>query len=144
MVSQKCIQHADDAEAAFYDAMGRADLNAMMTIWSEDEEVVCIHPGSIRLVGLGAIRESWRQLFESGTRLIIRPSRSVQWLNVTTAVHTVHQHVHIDGDHRLHPPIIATNVFTRGAEGWRMVMHHASPAPDMDNIHGHEGPHIIH
>jgi hypothetical protein len=40
----------------------------MMAVWSEDEEVVCVHPGSIRLIGLSAIRESWRQLFESGTR----------------------------------------------------------------------------
>ena len=98
----------------------------------------------VSLIGLSAIRESWRQLFESGTRLIIRPSRPVQWLNVMTAVHTVHQHVHIDGDHRLHPPIIATNVFSRGAVGWKMVLHHASPAPDTDNLHGSDSPHIVH
>ena len=134
----------DDAEAAFYKALGHADLSGMMTVWSEDEEVVCIHPGSIRLVGLAAIRESWRQLFESGSRITVRPTHLIRWHNMMTAVHTVHQHVHVEGDDRLHPPIIATNVFTRGAEGWRMVMHHASPAPDMDNIHGHEGPHIIH
>jgi len=134
----------DDVEAAFYDAMGRADLNAMMTIWSEDEEFVCIHPGSIRLVGLGAIRESWRQLFASGMRLHVRPTHLIRWHNLMTAVHTVHQRVHVEGDDRLHPPIIATNVYTRGASGWRMVMHHTSSSPDVDNLQGHDGPHVVH
>ena len=30
----------EDAEAAFYDAVARGDLEALMAIWSEDEEVV--------------------------------------------------------------------------------------------------------
>ncbi|GLT24364.1 MULTISPECIES: nuclear transport factor 2 family protein [Zoogloea] len=134
----------EEAETAFYAALSRADLDGMMAVWSEDEEVVCIHPGSIRLVGLAAIRESWRQLFAAGTRIIVHPTQPVQWLNVMTAVHTVHQRVHLEGDHRLHPPIIATNVFTRGAIGWRMVLHHASPAPDMDNLRGSDSPHVVH
>jgi ketosteroid isomerase-like protein len=134
----------DDAEAAFYAALSHCDIHAMMAVWAEDEEVVCIHPGSIRLIGLAAIRESWRQLFESGSRIVIRATHLIRWHNMMTAVHTVHQHVHVEGDDRLHPPIIATNVFTRGAQGWRMVMHHASPSPNMENLHGHDGPHVIH
>ncbi|MCX7168975.1 MAG: nuclear transport factor 2 family protein, partial [Proteobacteria bacterium] len=31
-----------DAEAAFYDALERADLEALMAVWAEDEEIVCI------------------------------------------------------------------------------------------------------
>ena len=49
-----------------------------------------------------------------------------------------------DGAPRLHPPTIATNVFSRGAVGWKMVLHHASPAPDTDNLHGSDSPHIVH
>lgn len=134
----------EEVEAAFYAALSRADLDGMMAVWSEEEEVVCIHPGSIRLVGLATIRESWRQLFSAGTRIVVHPTQPVQWLNVMTAVHTVHQRVHLEGDNRLHPPIIATNVFARGALGWKMVMHHASPAPDMDNLHSNDSPHVIH
>jgi ketosteroid isomerase-like protein len=135
---------AEDAETAFYAALAHADIDGMMAVWSEDEEVVCVHPGSIRLVGLPAIRESWRQLFASGARISVSPTHPIRWLNVMTAVHTLHQHVHVEGDDRLHPPIIATNVFTRGALGWKMVMHHASPAPDMDNLHGNDSPHVVH
>lgn len=134
----------DEVEAAFYAALAHADIDRMMAVWSEDDEVVCVHPGSIRLIGLVAIRESWRQLFASGARITVSATHPVRWSNLMTAVHTVHQHVHVEGDDRLHPPIIATNVFARGALGWKMVMHHASPAPDMDNLHGNDCPHVIH
>ena len=40
-----------DAEAAFYDALENADLEAMMEVWSEDEEVSCVHPGGRRIAG---------------------------------------------------------------------------------------------
>lgn len=134
----------DEVEAAFYAALAHADIDRMMAVWSEDDEVVCVHPGSIRLIGLVAIRESWRQLFASGARITVSTTHPVRWSNLMTAVHTVHQHVHVEGDDRLHPPIIATNVFARGALGWKMVMHHASPAPDMDNLHSNDSPHVIH
>ena len=45
-----------DAEAAFYEALERADLEAMMEVWAEDEEIVCVHPAGPRLffvVGFG-------------------------------------------------------------------------------------------
>ena len=42
---------AQDAEAAFYEAFETGDLEAMMNVWAEDEEIVCVHPGEARLVG---------------------------------------------------------------------------------------------
>ncbi|HXZ95937.1 MAG TPA: nuclear transport factor 2 family protein, partial [Burkholderiales bacterium] len=50
-----------DAEAAFYEAFESADLDAMMAVWAEDEEVVCVHPSGPRLTGIAQVRESWRQ-----------------------------------------------------------------------------------
>lgn len=143
-MSDPIFTTADEAEAAFYAALAHADIDRMMAVWSEDDDVVCVHPGSIRLIGLPAIRESWRQLFASGARITVSTTHPVRWLNLITAVHTVQQHVHVEGDDRLHPPIIATNVYARGPLGWKMVMHHASPAPDMDNLHGNDSPHVIH
>ena len=35
---------AAEVEAAFYDALHRADLEALMALWADDEEIVCIHP----------------------------------------------------------------------------------------------------
>ena len=59
---------AQDAEAAFYEALERADLALMMAVWSEDEDIVCVHPGGPRLAGQDQVRASWRQILAGGTR----------------------------------------------------------------------------
>ena len=45
------------------------------------------------------------------------------------AVHSVHENFTIAGDPRSQGPVVATNVYLRTAAGWRMIVHHASPAP---------------
>jgi len=80
-----------EAEAAFYEALERGDLDAMMEVWAEDDEVSCIHPGGPRLTGYEQVREAQGQT-----------GRSI---------------------------VVATNVYMRAASGWRMVLHHGSPAP---------------
>ena len=69
-----------DAEAAFYEALERADLEAMMSVWAEDEEIVCIHPGGPRLIGYASIREAWRRMFDGGARLQVRLSQPTMTL----------------------------------------------------------------
>src|SRR5690606_41598015 len=64
---------ADAVEEAFYDAMQRADLEAMMSLWADDEEVMCVHPGHRRLMGLDAIRASRAASFANGG-VALRPS----------------------------------------------------------------------
>ena len=135
---------AKEAEAAFYEALAHADLEAMMAVWSEDEEVLCIHPGGARLQGLAAVREGWRELFEGNPRLDIRVMHGVTQNNIMVAVHSVLEFVGLHGDEQLHPPMIATNVYNRGADGWRMVLHHASPAPEERHVQDQDAPRIIH
>ena len=36
-------------EQAFYDALEAGDVDALMSVWSEDDEIICIHPGGQRL-----------------------------------------------------------------------------------------------
>ena len=56
--TRKLFPTPDDAESAFYDAFERADLAAMMVVWAEDDDVVCVHPPGPRLTGLrGGARE---------------------------------------------------------------------------------------
>jgi ketosteroid isomerase-like protein len=143
-VSKPIFTSAADVEAAFYDALAQSNLEAMMAVWSEDEDVVCIHPDSARLVGLAAVRESWRQLFAGGARLRVQTSQQVVSANMLLTVHNVIEHIAVEGDDRLHPPMIATNVYARGALGWRMVMHHASATPDVPNVSGQDAPRIVH
>ena len=44
----------EDVEASFYEAIARADLAALMSVWADDEEIVCIHPTGQRLTGAEA------------------------------------------------------------------------------------------
>lgn len=128
-MSKPLFPTPQDAEAAFYDAFSRSDLEAMMAVWSDDDDIYCIHPQGPRLTGLAEIRESWRQIFGSGQslRFQLRAQHSVQ--GMMFAVLSVHEHITVAGESRPRPPMIATNIYLRTERGWRMVAHHASPAP---------------
>jgi ketosteroid isomerase-like protein len=130
-----------DAEAAFYAALERADLETMMAVWAEDEEIVCVHPGGPRLTGYAAIRTAWQRIFAGGPRLKIRLSAPTSVVTPLSAVHTAIQHVSIRNDDSTRAPVVATNVFVRGALGWRLVLHHVSPAPPDS---AHDTPKVLH
>ena len=118
-----------DAEAAFYDAIERADLDALMATWAEDEEIVCIHPGGPRVIGYVAVREAWRRIFEGGARLRVRVSHPTSVQGPFAALQTVIEHIAVRDDESLRAPVVATNIYLRGPLGWRLVIHHASPVP---------------
>ena len=42
MVKTASYPTPQDAEAAFYEALESADLDAMMQVWADDEEIVCM------------------------------------------------------------------------------------------------------
>ncbi|WP_342117937.1 YybH family protein [Pseudoduganella sp. OTU4001] len=117
---------AAEVEAAFYDALNRADLEALMALWADDEEIVCVHPGGPRLIGHAAIRASWAALLEHGG-LQIRPSQLHETHNLMSSVHTVIEGVTAASGEPAH--LIATNVYVKTPKGWRIVLHHVSVAP---------------
>ncbi|HVJ12814.1 MAG TPA: nuclear transport factor 2 family protein [Burkholderiales bacterium] len=122
---------AQDVENAFYEALERCDLDGMMAVWAEDEEVVCVHPAGARLTGQDQVRESWAKLFAAGPRARLRIEQQVAISGMMLAVHSVFETFSIQGQKaEAQPlPIVATNVYLRTAAGWRMIVHHASPAP---------------
>lgn len=132
---------SQDVEAAFYDAIERCDLEAMMAVWAEDEEIVCVHPGGPRLVGYAAVRDSWRRVFAQGSRLEVHIAVQTRVQGPFTAVHSLIEQVGNAGERSARTPLAATNVFVRGALGWRLLVHHASPVPP-DSVG--EGPKILH
>jgi ketosteroid isomerase-like protein len=117
---------AAEVEAAFYDALNRADLDALMALWADDEEIVCIHPGGPRLIGHAAIREAWRAILEHGG-LHIRPSQLHETHNLMSSVHTVIEGTTAATGEPAH--LLATNVYVKTPRGWRIVLHHVSVAP---------------
>ena len=118
-----------DAEAAFYDALERADLEAMMGVWAEDEEIVCVLPGGPRLAGYAAVREGWRRVFASGRRLSVALTQQITLQSMLLSVHSLQEHLSLTSGEGETAPVVVTNVYVRGALGWRLLAHHASPAP---------------
>jgi len=130
-VTTRIFPTAQDAENAFYEALERCDLDGMMAVWAEDEEIVCVHPAGARLTGQDQVRESWAKLFAAGPRARLRIEQQVAISGMMLAVHSVFETFSIQGQKaEAQPlPIVATNVYLRTAAGWRMIVHHASPAP---------------
>ncbi len=125
----KTLASAEDVEHAFYDAIARADLEGLMALWADDDEIACIHPGAPRLQGHAAIRESWELIFERGP-VHIRPRHLHVTHNMMCSVHSVVEDVKRPDDpdwQEAH--ILATNVFLKTPQGWRIVLHHSSIAP---------------
>ena len=117
---------AEDAEEAFYEAIGRGDIDALMSVWADDEEIVCIHPTGQRLTGQAAIRESWRAIFANNPHLTVHIKHSVHWKSMMLDVHSVIETLYVGDETTPHGPMLSTNVFQRGPNGWRMLSHHTS------------------
>lgn len=116
-----------DAEKAFYKAFERADLAAMMAVWAEEEDIVCVHPGGARHTGMAEVRESWRQILAQGSGLQFHLVGNRVFSGRMISIHSVYEHVTVAGESRPANPVLATNIYLLTDRGWRMLMHHASP-----------------
>ena len=117
----------DDVETQFYDALQRGDLELLMAVWSDDEDVACVHPGGPRIVGHGAVRASFDAIFANGA-IPVRPQQVRRVESAGCAVHHVLERVDIvTAEGAQTAWVLASNVYLKTALGWRLVLHHASP-----------------
>ncbi|MDR2165182.1 MAG: nuclear transport factor 2 family protein [Zoogloeaceae bacterium] len=117
----------EDAEIAFYEAVARSNLDALMAVWSEDEDVSCIHPTGQHMQGLAAVREGWRQVL-APARMQIEANCMTRWQGMLMAVHQLVEHLHLGRE--LAGPLLVTHMYIRGAHGWRLVCRHCSTAAE--------------
>jgi len=135
---------ADDIEAAFYEALQHGDIEALMRCWADDDEVFCVHPGGPRLVGTEAIRGAFEQMFGNGA-IHATPARVRKVEALASAVHNVLERIEvITAEGPKHAYVLATNVYHKTAQGWRMVAHHASPGTMQEPLDPHEAPQVLH
>ena len=129
------------ANDAFYTAFATGDLAAMDAVWAKRAPVCCIHPGSAALKERDAIMESWRGILSAPAKEPARPDRGAPSnTRQTAAIRCARPEVFLIGDvawvacHEILPNgiLIATNIFVPEDGVWRMVHHHAGPAPPMD------------
>jgi uncharacterized protein (TIGR02246 family) len=120
----------DDVEAQFYEALQQADLDKLMALWADDDEIACVHPGGPRVAGHAAIRASFEAIFANGAiPLQLQDVRRLHTLG--SAVHHVVERIAMADEQGLRVAwVLATNVYIKTTQGWRMVVHHASPGSE--------------
>jgi ketosteroid isomerase-like protein len=117
----------DDIEQQFYEALQRGDIERLMAIWSDDEDISCVHPGGPRVVGAAAIRSAFESIFANGA-VNARPEKVRRVQTHACSVHSVLEHILVMTPEGPQSGwVIATNVYVKGTQGWRLVAHHASP-----------------
>jgi len=133
---------ARDAEAAFYEAFERADLEAMMSIWAKRDDIYCIHPSGPLLTGVTQVGEGWREIFRAGPSLRFFLGARRVYESEGLVVSSLQENIQVTGEERPRHVVQATNVFLLTPAGWRMLAHHASPAAGLP--HAPTEPTILH
>lgn len=135
---------AEETETAFYEALQSADIERLMACWSDDEDIVCVHPGGPRIVGQAAIRTTFEAIFANGS-IQARPEHVRRIDGLSSAVHNVLERVDVmtpSGPSQA--VVLATNVYHKMRQGWRMVVHHASPGNQSEVQEIHEARQVLH
>jgi ketosteroid isomerase-like protein len=136
--------NADDVEAAFYDALQNGDIDKLMACWADEDEIVCIHPGGPRIVGGVAIRATFEAMFSNGS-IRAWPERVRRTQGAGSAVHNVLERVEVLGtEGPTMAWVIATNVYHKTAQGWKLVAHHASPGTTSEIQEVSAGGQVLH
>ncbi|MGD2019448.1 MAG: nuclear transport factor 2 family protein [Thiohalocapsa sp.] len=115
------------AEAAFYAAFAATNLGGMAMVWHAGDNARCIHPGGDVLRGAGAVLESWRQIFAGAAAPTVRHRLLHRTTAAEVSIHLVEERIGpAAADTSGLTRVLATNVYARTGDGWRMVLHHAT------------------
>lgn len=99
----------------------------MMAVWASDDSIACIHPLAAPLNGRTAVAAGWHSMFEAAGQFRVQVETVHDMRAAGEVIRIVREYLVIGQETEPRPPILATNVFRKEADGWRMVLHHASP-----------------
>jgi ketosteroid isomerase-like protein len=111
----------------FYSAFEKLDIKEMEKVWAKGVDIQCGHPGWRILRGWGPVMESWKRIFENTPAIQFMLSDVSIQINGTLAWVTLYENLNskVEGQ-PVSATILTTNIFEKGAEGWRMIHHHGS------------------
>jgi uncharacterized protein (TIGR02246 family) len=134
----------DDVEAQFYEALQAGDIDKLMAVWADDDDIACVHVGGVRLVGAGPIRTSFETMFGNGNiQVRLMQARSVDGNGYS--VHHVLEEMRLSGDGDTQTVLVlVTNLYVKTPQGWRLMVHHASPANKGEVQEVVESPSTLH
>jgi ketosteroid isomerase-like protein len=135
----------DDIESSFYEALQAGNLERLMACWSDEDDIVCIHPGGPRAVGAAAIRATFEAMFSDGGAIQAHPQNIRRVDAMACAVHSVLEQIEVlTAEGPAHAYALATNVYHKTPQGWRMVVHHASPGSLNEAQEAQRGSQVLH
>ncbi len=122
------IEEVTQMNEQFYRAFENLDVGLMDSMWAHQEYVTCIHPGWSIRVGWPAVRDSWVVIFNNTfsmefelTELQVQVAADIAWVicteNISSRV----------GESPQNSRVVATNLFERIGEEWKIIHHHGSP-----------------
>ena len=130
------------ANQSFYRAFESLNIHEMEQVWARDSDIQCGHPGWRILRGWEAVMESWRRIFENTpairfmlTDVSIDVRGSLAWVTLYENLNSS-----LEGQ-SVSATVLTTNIFAKGADGWRMILHHGSsvaqqnPPTDPSTVH---------
>ena len=134
----------DEIEQQFYESLQRGDIERLMAVWSDDEDISCVHPGGPRVVGAAAIRRAFESIFANGA-INVRPEKVRRLQTHACSVHSVLEQIQVmTSEGPQSGWVVATNVYVKAAQGWRLVTHHASPGSSREMPEFAEAAAVLH
>ncbi|MDQ0844234.1 MULTISPECIES: nuclear transport factor 2 family protein [unclassified Streptomyces] len=124
----------EQANTAFYETMERGDFDELSDLWLDDD-ISCIHPGWPVLSGRGEVLRSYALIMANTEYIQFFLTDVKVHLAGDTALVTCTENILSGGPAEdggeLGPLVgqlvVATNVFRRTADGWKIWSHHGSP-----------------
>lgn len=127
MIEQR-IEEVTQVNRAFYEAFESLDIGRMDTVWAHQDYVTCIHPGWALREGWPDVRDSWVLIFNHTftmkfqlSEVLVQVAGDIGWVVCTENLTTEQDGATVESR------VLATNLFERVGEGWKLIHHHGSP-----------------
>jgi ketosteroid isomerase-like protein len=132
------------ANAELYAAVEAGDVDRLAAMWDTADDVVCVHPGWPAVTGRSRVLRSWAvimantayiQLFSTNVEIAVDGDVAI----VTCEHGLLARSDEADTGFGETARVVASNVFRRRPDGWRLWSHHASPVLGTDDQERTEG-----
>jgi len=123
--SREPVVHVSEANASYYDAFERQDIDLMAQVWEHGERATCTHPGWPTLHGTDIILDSYAAIFGGPQSLQVILTNEHVMVEGNFAYVSVDENLVDQGGHAA--ATAALNVFVWDGERWNIVVHHGSP-----------------
>ncbi|KQX74633.1 MULTISPECIES: nuclear transport factor 2 family protein [Aeromicrobium] len=126
----------------FYDAVESGDVDLMASLWVDDPDTSCVHPGAVPLRGTAQVLRSWTvlmanvgyiQFFLTDVDVVMLPRGADE---PDTAVIVCTENI-LSGEGMSSPDAFAggravcTSIVVRTGGGWKFWSRHASPIAEL-------------